>query len=357
MDEQLTIPGQPEGLLSRPRLLERLELGVAGPLPLVRAPAGTGKTVLVSAWASRARARGPVGWVTVRAGDESRTRFWWSFTQALERCGVVVPAPCLQADSPGGGGVYVEALVSALVERAELDRTELDGTEPVVVVLDCEADLSAAVAEDLDALLHRCGGLLRLVVAARVDPALPLHRYRLAGTVLEIRMVDLAFTLDEARELMSRAGIGLSEAGLAAIVVRTCGWAAGLRFAAVFLQRQQDREHAAADFCGDIGDVAEYLVAEVLDGQPAGGRQLLLETSIVDVLRPGLSEAVAGPQAQRTLALLVRGNAFLNEVADSPSHYRYQPLFRELLRAQLAYESPQKVPALHRAAEAWLAEQ
>jgi LuxR family maltose regulon positive regulatory protein len=95
----------------------------------------------------------------------------------------------------------------------------------------------------------------------------------------------------------------------------------------------------------------------VLDVQLAGGRKLLLETSVVDFLRPGLSEAVAGPQAQRALAFLVRGNAFLCEVADSPNFYRCQPLFRDLLRAQLAYESPERVPELHRAAAAWIADQ
>lgn len=350
--ERFTIPRQSEGLLRRPRLLEHLELGVAGPLTLVSAPAGTGKTVLVSDWARRAQAQGPVAWVTLEARDESRSRFWSSFAQGLERCGVDVHVPTAQSDPDGLDGGHVDAMMSALLAHAELQPAG-----PVVVVLDCDADISAAVAEDLDCLLHRSGGLVRLVIATRVDPVLPLHRYRLAGTVVEVRMADLAFTLDEARQLMSTAGVVLSEAALQTIIHRTDGWGAGLRIAAVFLDRQEDQERAALDFCGDVGDVAEYLIAEVLDVQPAGGRRLLLETSIVDVLRPGLSEAVAGPQAQRTLALLVRGNAFLHEVADRPGSYRYQPLFRELLRAQLAYESPERVPELHRAAAAWLADQ
>jgi LuxR family transcriptional regulator, maltose regulon positive regulatory protein len=352
VSERFTIPLQSEGFLQRARLLEHLELGVAGPLTLVSAPAGTGKTVLVSAWARRAQARGPVAWVTLDGQDKSRTRFWWSLVEGLGRCGVVVRQPAAEADPQDVGGGYVDALISALLEREELKHAE-----PMVVVLDCEADISPEVAEDLDSLLHHCAGLLRLVVATRVDPALPVHRYRLAGTVVEVRVADLAFTLDEARELMSRAGVELSETALARIVDRTHGWAAGLRFAAVSVQKQDDQERAAMDFSGDTGDVAEYLVAEVLDVQPAGVRQLLLETSIVDVLRPGLSEAVAGPQAQRALALLMRGNAFLYEVADSPGCYSYQPLFRELLRAELAYESPTRVPELHRAAAAWMADQ
>ena len=352
VSERFTIPRHSEGFGQRQRLLERLELGVAGPLTLVSAPAGTGKTVLVSHWARRAQARGPVAWVTLDGHDESRTRFWWSLAEGLGRCGVVVRLPAAQTDPQDVGRGYVDALMLALLERAELEHPE-----PVVVVLDCEADISPEVAEDLECALHGSGGLLRLVVATRVDPALPLHRYRLAGSVVEVREADLAFTLDEARELMIGAGVQLSETALGTIVARTHGWAAGLRFAAVSVAKADDQERAGVEFSGDTGDVAEYLIAEVLDVQPAGRRQLLLETSIVDVLRPGLSEAVAGPQAQRALALLMRGNAFLCEVADSPGCYTYQPLFRELLRAQLAYELPARVPELHRAAAAWLADQ
>ena len=278
--------------------------------------------------------------------------FWTSFTQALGRRGVVVPLPPAGACSAEVHDRYVDAMVSALLERAELQRVE-----PLVVVLDCEAEISAEVAQDLDHVLHRSGGWLRLVVLTRVDPALPLHRYRLAGTVVEVRMGDLAFTLDEARELMTNAGTDLSETALEAIVARTRGWVAGLRFAARSLAQREDQEHAALEFSGAIGDVAEYLIAEVLDVQPPGGRQFLLETSIVDALRPGLSEAVAGPQAQRALAVLIRGNAFLDELADSPGCYCYHPLFRDLLRAELAYESPARVPELHRAAAAWMAGQ
>jgi LuxR family maltose regulon positive regulatory protein len=275
-----------------------------------------------------------------------------SFERGLVGAGVVVRSQSGHIDATQAAGDYLDSLVSVLLERADLP-----GAEPVVMVLDCEADISAAVAEDLDWVLRRSGECFRLVVLTRVDPVLPLHRYRLAGAVVEIRMADLAFTPDEARELMSTEGVELSARALTAIVDNTRGWAAGLRFAAVFLARQDDQEATALEFRGDVGDVADYLVAEVLDAQPAGARQLLLETSIVEAIRPGLSEALAGPHAQRALAALARGNAFLHELVDSPGCYRYQPLFHELLRAQLGYESPDRVPELHRAAAAWMADQ
>ena len=350
--ERFTIPRQPEGYLHRPRLLEHLELGAAGPLTLVSAPAGTGKTALVSAWARRAQAHGPVAWVTLEAEDESPTTFWSSCTAGLGRCGVVVGMPPSRPDSDGLQDGHVDAMVSALVSHAGQRPAR-----PMVLVLDCAADISAGVAADLDRLLHRSAGLLRLVIATRVDPVLPLHRYRLASTIVEVRMADLAFTLDEARELMKMAGVALSDVALRTILDRTHGWGAGLRFVAASAGRHEDQERAALDFRGDGGDVAEYLIAEVLDVQPADGRQLLLETSIVDVLRPGLNEAIGGPKAQRALAALLRGNAFLHEVAESPNFYTYQPLFRELLRAQLAFELPDRLPELHQAAASWMADQ
>jgi LuxR family maltose regulon positive regulatory protein len=344
--ERFTVPSLPEGLLQRPRLLESLDAGVDGPLTLVSAPAGSGKSVLVSAWANGALAGRPVAWVTLEANQQSLSGFWSSLVVGLAGCGVVVRPPSRGTDSVKAGGGYVDTIVLALLNHAQ----------PVVVILDCQAPISAEVARDLDRVLHRSGDRLRLVVMTRADPLLPLHRYRLAGTVLEIRMADLAFTLEEARELLKQAGVTLCDNGLRAIVGRTQGWAAGLRFAAVHLRKHDNKERAALDFSGDVGDVAEYLLAEVLDGQPPGDRRLLLETSIVDVLRPGLSEAVSGPRAHRDLAVLARGNAFLSEVPDHPNCYRYQPMFREFLRAQLAYELPETDPGLHRAVAAWMAE-
>lgn len=342
--QRFAIPRQPEGLLPRARLFEDLELGVGGALTLVSAPAGCGKTVLVSSWASRAQAKRPVAWVTVEATDERLTGFWWSFTQGLSRCGVVAPlSPALTGWEGAEAGV-VDVVGSALSERAE----------PVVVVLDCESEISAAVAKDLDIVVRRSGGRLRLVVVTRVDPALHLHRFRLAGTLVEIRMADLAFTLDEARELMTRAGVELPDPALRSVVDRCQGWAAGLRFAAVAIQQAADQERAAQEFRGDTGNVAEYLIAEVLDANGADSRRLLLETSIVDILRPGLSEALAGPSAHAELTHLAHGNAFLSEVPNHPGCYRYQPLFHELLRARLATELPARVAELHRDAAAWM---
>ena len=193
------------------------------------------------------------------------------------------------------------------------------------------------------------------MLLTREDPLMPLHRYRLAETLVELRMEDLAFTTTEARELLIGTGVDLSDDAMDAVIVRTQGWAAGLRMAAMSLANRADREVAARRLVGDTGSVAEYLLAEVLNTQPPAIRQLLLETSIVDVLLPGLASALAGPQADRALSFLVHGNAFLDELPDRRGCYRYHQLFRGLLRAQLAFEDPQRWTELHRQAAAWMA--
>ncbi|WP_205739617.1 LuxR C-terminal-related transcriptional regulator [Georgenia sp. SYP-B2076] len=303
------------------------------------APAGTGKTVLTSSWARRHPE--DVRWLSLDDGDMAAP-LWPRLVGALELGGAQVRLP----DGVNEGNEPLpDALATTLAVRPH----------PVVLVLDCDAPLPADVAAGLDHLLRRSHERLRLVLLTRADPLLPLHRYRLAGTLTEIRTADLAFTPDEARVLLAAAGLDLSPVAADAVTARTQGWAAGLRLAALALATRAEPEQAVHDLRGDTGAVAEYLIAELLDSQSPEARQLLLDTSIADVLRPGLVEALAGPRAERDVALLAKGNVLIEELAERPGWFRYHALFRELLRAQLAYESPARLAPLHRAAATWLA--
>jgi LuxR family maltose regulon positive regulatory protein len=340
------IPVLPRPIVHRPRLFERLQAGVAGPLTLVSAPAGTGKTVLAASWVNGRDSPGPVSWVSLDDVDLEASTVWSRIVEELGRAGLEVPCRVPAAGPVPGDSSFLDSVAAAF-----------SSAEPSILVLDCDGPLPAQAAAGLQYVLRRSRDRLRLVLLCRVDPLLPLHRYRLANTLVEIRLADLAFTTEEARELLAGMAIDLSPALTDAVTERTQGWAAGLRFAAMFLAHRGDREAAVREFTGDTGTVAEYLLAEVLDAQPAGARELLLHTSIVDVLRPGLVEVLAGPQAQRALAFLVRGNAFLEQLPESPGCYSYHALFRELLRAQLAYEAPAKVRELHRDAARWMADQ
>ena len=212
------------------------------------------------------------------------------------------------------------------------------------------------VAEGFDFLLRHSKGNLCAVIVTRSDPVLPLHRYRLGGLVTEIRSADLAFSHDEVRELVVASGLTLTAQSVGPLATRTRGWAAGLRFATMWLQHQPDPDAAVLELAGDTGNIAEYLMAEVLELQSEADRELLLNTCVVEILRPGLIEELGGRTAARGLAQLAHGNAMVETVADHPGWYRYHPFFRELLRAELNYLAPARAISLHRRAARWLAD-
>ena len=213
-----------------------------------------------------------------------------------------------------------------------------------------------AVTTGVDFLLRHSGHRLAVVILTRSDPVLPLHRYRLNDLITEVRTADLAFTPDEVRELVDAAGLALTEQSIDGLVARTHGWAAGVRLALLSVALQPDPDAAMLQLAGDTGNIAEYLLVEVLDTRSEADRELLLNTCVVDVLRPGLIEALAGPTARRGLAQLAHANAFVETVVDQPGWYRYHPLFRALLRAELGFLAPARLIALHRRAGRWHAD-
>jgi len=228
--------------------------------------------------------------------------------------------------------------------------------EPVVWVLDCgEWSLSPALGDSISGLMDQCGPSLRVVLLTRSDPPLPLHRYRLADAITEIRAADLAFTATEASKLMRRAGLALDPVDLTALQQRTGGWPAGLKFAAMSLSGRADTAEAIREFRGDTGNVAAYLMDEVLATQPVDTREFLLRTCIADELDPGLVGALTGlPCDPRALEFMAHGNSFIVPVPGVRCRYRYSSLFREFLRSRLSFERPALVPELHRTAAEWL---
>jgi LuxR family maltose regulon positive regulatory protein len=347
LSTKLAPPSLPGDVLPRRRLLDLLRAGAAGPVTLVSAPAGSGKTTLVAAWTAAEEVPGTLTWVTLEQGDEQPGRFWSSVVEGLRRGGVAgLPGrPLVSEDGPDRSMLLRIA--------ARLDAHE----RPVTLVLDNADRLPDPVLwQEIDDLLVHIGDSLHLVLLTRRDPALPLPQLRLAGALTEIRMADLAFTGHEARTFLERSGIHLEPRDVDALMERTGGWPAGIRFAAMSLVGRSDLARAVAQFGGAEGNVAEYLFTEVLDQKPPELREVLLRSSVVDVLWPGLLEALTGAPEGRTLDFVARGNAFLLPVPGTTGCYRYQPLFRDLLRAQLAYEQPALVPELHRAAARWLAD-
>jgi LuxR family maltose regulon positive regulatory protein len=345
LESKFAVPAAPRVVVSRPRLYDWLSQCLQESLAVVTGPAGSGKTELVASWV-RARSHGEtVAWVSLEQGDGRPEVFWAYVTEGLRRSGLPL-SPAV---------AFGSADRSFLVRLA----SEIAGQpQPVVLVLDGVSNLAREKewADGLDFLLRHADKRLRLVLVGRWDPPLPLHRYRLAGRLGEVRGEDLAFTPDETAHLLAAHGVGSGGSALDAVVRHTEGWAAGVRLAAMALHGRADADSLVDTIHRADSNIAGYFTGEVLPTQPAEVRELLRRTSILDTVTPHLADLLTGrTDGRHTLAELKRENTFVRLVGDRPETYRYHPLFREVLRVGLAEAEPGRVAQLHCQASAWFA--
>ncbi|PRY30858.1 LuxR C-terminal-related transcriptional regulator [Pseudosporangium ferrugineum] len=331
--------------LHRPRLTDLLDSGASGMVTLVSAGAGWGKTTLVSAWA--ATRREPVGWLTLESHDNDPRVFSAHVVAALRAAsGAADGWPAAQRDAVLNDGIGRIRALGRMLSQLPL---------PMVLVLD---DFDTI---DNPRLLRELGGILRvprdpfrLVLISRTEPALPLHRLRAAGELSEVRTHDLAFTADEAVDLLAAQGVRLPAEEIALLVRRTEGWAAGLQLAARFITGPDGG--SVADFSGDVRPVDEYLSEEVLARQNPRFRAFLLRTSICEHLCGDLADAVTQDSGgQRILEELEQVNQLVVRLDSHPYWFRYHHLIRDVLQHRLRLESPELLPQLHRRAADWYA--
>lgn len=334
------VPDLASSHVHRRRLLDSLTSAESLPLVLVSGPAGTGKTSLVAEWVrTRAEFSGTTGWITFEDGD---TDLWGRMLECLTRLGLDVSGQSRSTAAGAGlGRQRLLALAGLIAESAQRWRLVLDGYEMG----------SLELAREVDFLLRHTCGHLSLVLVGRVDPVLPLYRYRLRDELAEIRMADLAFTEEEAAELFVGLGVSLGRESLRDLNRHLNGWVTGLRLTARALAGRTDPEDCVAAVVAHTGDINEYLVGEVLDSQCPEVRRILLDTCVPDLLLPGLVDELAGLGNVRRLAEVAKSSAFIEPVP--PGSYRYYPFFRDMLRAQLAYEAPERMVELHRRAARW----
>ncbi|HEY1567071.1 MAG TPA: AAA family ATPase, partial [Solirubrobacteraceae bacterium] len=337
-------------IIERGELFDVLDRGVQGPLTLITGPPGAGKTTLLSAWVARRRLPGVVAWLSVDAGDTEPARFWSAVIEAVDRAGEPQLEPLLGRLGLDGYD-FLRALTATLATRST----------PLVLIFDDLHELGALhVQEQLDALLRHPQPMLRLVIASRADPHLSLPRLRLQGRMTELRGADLALTVQEAGCMFAMAGLTLGTEQVAALHARTEGWVAGLRLATLLLQATDDVDvdEMVQTFAGDERSVADYLVEEVLQRQPARIREFMLRTSVVDSLGGELADALTGrSDGAWTLDALERSNAFISRVGEAPGIYRYHRMFGELLRSQLRHRMSDLMVRQHRLAARWYAKQ
>lgn len=379
--------------VARPRLRARLGdvLQPGRKLALLCAPAGFGKTSLLADWASTAMAAsrpddgasdelpsrsaplGAVTWLSLDASDDDPIRFW---TYVLAALNAVRPGigDALQAALAAPRPPPIDVVLTTLINRLAADPAD---AAPLVLVLDDYHLLTApAIHDQLQFLVERLPPHLRLVLASRADPPLPLARWRARDELIELRAADLRFNTEEAVAFLTEVmGLGLGPAEVAALAARTEGWIAGLHLAGLAMRDRADLPGFIATFTGSNRFVVDFLAEEVLRQQPASLQAFLLQSSVLDRMCGPLCDAVMGIEArgarpvapelipgplgtgQDTLEYLERANLFTVRLDDERRWYRYHHLFHDVLRERSRIEmTREQVTVLHRRASAWLAD-
>jgi LuxR family maltose regulon positive regulatory protein len=362
-----TPPTRPE-LVSRPRLIERLNGGLHRKLTLISAPAGFGKTTLVTEWLvnlaldaeKENQIENRIAWISLDEGDNDFARFLAYFIAALNRVEGMDTTigegalTMLQSPQPPPTEAVLTPLINEIA--AIPDR--------ILLVLDDYHLIEAQPVHDaLTFFLEHLPLQIHLVIAAREDPHLPLSRLRARGQLTELRAADLRFTSSEAAEFLNQEmGLDLSTEDVAALETRTEGWIAGLQLAAISLQGHADTSRLIQSFTGSNRLVLDYLIEEVLDQQTEDIQAFLIQTAILNRLTGSLCDAVRFGTAERhtkqdngqeILEMLDRANLFIIPLDEERHWYRYHHLFTDLLRQRLRQTQPDLLPILHHNASEW----
>jgi LuxR family maltose regulon positive regulatory protein len=350
---KLRAPVARRPLVARDRLVDplRSDPGARPRLVLVSAPAGFGKTTLLSQWLA-ADGASRVAWLSLDAADAELRTFLTHLVAALRATGEDVGEESL-ALMDTDRGLPVADVLASLVN----DLDALPGAA-VLAFDDYHVIDSAEVHDAVAFLLDHLPPQVTLAMTTRADPPLPLSRLRARGELVEVRAADLRFTTEEAEAFLNDVmGLRLEPAQVTALETRTEGWAAGLQLAGLSAGRHGDVAAFVDDFTGTHRFVLDYLLDEVLAAQPEEVRTFLLDTSVLDQLTGPLCDALTGGHdGQHTLETLERHNLFVIPLDDQRRWYRYHHLFADALRASLTARDPAKVAGLHAAAARWLAE-
>ena len=344
-------------IMPRQRLFEKLNAGRTGPLTLISAPAGYGKSTLASRWS--AAFDGPIGWVSLDEGDNDLGQFLRYILAAVRS---IFPDAVLQSE------MLLEA--NPLPKTAELAQYILNDLQqlptPFILVLDDYHRIKQALIHDLvAALLKNPARSMHLVLVTRKDPSFPIATLRGRALVTEIRASDLRFTSDEVAAFMHRIlDVAIDKTTADIIETKTEGWATGLRLTALYLQGSKDLKSRVQALSGNTSHIAEYLISEVLDRQHPETISYLLETAILDrfcgPLCSQIHQTKTGNQevgAEQFIQWLLKNNLFTIGLDNEGYWFRYHHLFQDFLKNQLRKHcSHDQIADLHRIAGNWFAE-
>jgi LuxR family maltose regulon positive regulatory protein len=355
---KLFVPSPRPGLVARPNLIDRLNDGLHGRLTLVSAPAGFGKTTLVSEWVSSCGR--PVAWLSLDKGDNDPTIFLAYLVSALRTIKPGIGVGILSIlDTTQSRPPPTESLLAMLLNELTSISDDL-----ILVLDDYHVIEARSLNQAVTFLIEHLPPRIHLVIVSREDPSFPLALYRARGQLVELRAADLRFAPAEAAEFLKRAmGLDLSAEDTTALEHRTEGWITGLQLAAISMQGRDDATTFIKSFTGSHRFVLDYLLEEVLQRQSAGIQTFLLRTSILDRLCGPLCDAVlldAPGSGQKTLEYLERSNLFIVSLDNERHWYRYHHLFADLLRqrlrqsmAELKEDAAKGEAGLHERASKW----
>jgi LuxR family maltose regulon positive regulatory protein len=349
------------GLVPRPRLQKQISQGLRGPLTLITAPAGFGKTTLVAA--CLADHQMPVAWLSLDETDNQPGRFLTYLIAALQRMDSRIGNEAVQLMA-GMPPASPESVLTSLIN----DLDAIDG-EMMLVLDDYQFIRNPEVHTQMAFLLDHCPYTCHLLIATRSDPPLPMARLRARGQTIELRAADLSFTRAEAAQFLNDVmGLHLDENSINVLEERTEGWAAGLQMAALSMRGHEDVRGFIEGFSGTNRYILDFLLEEILANQPPDIQCFLLFTSILERLSAPLCDVLLAKvkqselcgniepdyQSAPTLEYLERENLFLLSLDDERTWFRYHHLFADLLKARLQQSYPNLAPSLHQQASEWL---
>lgn len=348
---RFSIPRLRASFVPRPRLITKLDQAITHKLTLISAPAGSGKTTILSEWIA-GNPDLPVAWLSLEKGDNDLVRFWHYCIAALRKFqpDLGETALALLASLPSSQPPSIEAvLITLLNDLAAL------ADDFMLVLDDYHVIASTTIHRSLEFLLHYLPEHVHIVITCRSDPPLPLSRLRALSEMIEIRATDLRFTFEEATAFLQQVmHIQLSPEDISTLEQRTEGWVTGLQLAALSLQGQRDSSAFVASFSGCDRYVLDYLLEEVLQQQPEPVQTFLMETSILNRLTAPLCNALCDRRdGQEMLEKLERANLFLVPLDNERRWYRYHHLFADLLRYRLQQLVPERFIDLHTRAAQW----
>jgi LuxR family maltose regulon positive regulatory protein len=349
-------PTYQQNIIPRPRLYQQLDRGIQGPLTLITAPTGSGKTTLVGAW-SRQR-EFPVAWVSLESEDNDPSRFWRYIIAALGKLDPTVSQDTIRQSRMLPDENTLATLINQLTQLSH---------DILLILDDYHTITTPAIHTILQFLLNHLPPQLRICISTRAEPPLNLARLRAQGKVTDLQAATLNFTAEEVeyflKQTMETRGLLLNAHDIAEIYQRTEGWVAGLQLLVQGIQERGKNDPATIGqmiraFSGSQQEVLHYLTEEVLERQPTAIQEFLLETAMLEHLHADLCDAVTGQQnGQVMLRSLLAANLFLYPLDEQGQWYRYSLLFAELLRYRLQSIRPTFIPTLHQRACAWYEQQ